>query len=50
MNRQIAMAMALAAAMAAPASAGDRALAEEDRQLGQIGGAVKRAQQFRDSR
>ena len=43
MNRQIAMAMALALAMAAPASAED-----SRRQLGQIGGAVKRVQQVRD--
>ena len=41
MTRQLAIAAALAAALAAPGYA-------EDRQLGQIGGALKRAQQFRD--
>ncbi len=41
MKRQLAIAVALAAAVAAPGYA-------EDRQLGQIGGAVKRANQFRE--
>src|SRR5688572_24993729 len=42
MTRQTVMAMALAAAIAAPAFAGDRG------QLGKLGGAVKRVQQVRD--
>jgi predicted Zn-dependent protease len=42
MTRQTAVAMALAAALATPA------LADEGGQLGKIGGAVKRAQQFRE--
>src|SRR5919106_5408487 len=42
MTRQMFTAMALAAAVAAPA------FADDGRQLGKIGGAVKRAQQFKE--